>query len=193
MLHSLSVLLGNSNIPDNCPYVAHGHLEEASLKDLAILNMTEEQITRFWSKTTVIEGLVVWIGPLSRGGYGRFSLRHKGRGDAVLAHRVAFYLANGWLPRWPTWTIDHVFPYTHRNHVDMRYLEAVPHGENSRRSPITLASINKRITKCPRGHLLSGSNLSLDSRGGRRCRICIRERQRARYRSIIERSLEETT
>lgn len=57
---------------------------------------------RFWSKVTVSEGCWVWTGTLNRGGYGKF----KFQGRMVLAHRHAYELTKGTIPK--NMVIDHL-------------------------------------------------------------------------------------
>lgn len=60
--------------------------------------LTPQDIARFWSKVDRSGGddaCWPWQGTRARRGYGRFKIR---TGEALIAHRVAYYLANGVAP-----------------------------------------------------------------------------------------------
>jgi hypothetical protein len=65
--------------------------------------------------------------------------------------------------------------------VNPTHLELLGHREHQQRHAHLLATLNRAKTHCPRGHPYSGENLSIGSKGERRCRKCHAERAR-RYR-----------
>lgn len=46
-----------------------------------------------------------------------------------------------------------------------------------------LTARNRAVEECPAGHQYAGANLYVDPDGGRRCRECKRQLDRARYRA----------
>lgn len=130
---------------------------------------------RFGSKISRTESCWLWRGTLHANGYGLFDLRSvEGRWRKHWAHRIAYEIFTGRQLQTGD-TIDHLCAETRCVNPD--HLEAVPIGENSRRSPRTLTGANARKTHCPRGHPYSGANLFYDQ-GKRRCRECVRAKNR---------------
>lgn len=88
--------------------------------------MTEADVTRFWSKVDRRGPEECWEWKCGRGdfGYGAFSIKHRNRG----AHRVAWVLSNGPIPRgmWVCHSCDnppccnpaHLFLGTHQDNED---------------------------------------------------------------------------
>ncbi len=125
--------------------------------------------SRIWHdpQTDCIE----WLGPTING-YGRFC----NRGRRVMAHRWAYESEVGPVP--DGMELDHLC--RNRGCVNHDHLEPVTARENVRRG-IGPTADNARKTHCPRGHLLSGSNLvpSLLNKTGRRsCLECTRRQAR---------------
>jgi hypothetical protein len=102
---------------------------------------------------------------LARNAYGQFKVE----GRAEKTHRVAYELEKGSIP--DGLTVDHLCGSTLC--VNPAHLEAVPLGENIRRSS-GRAGTNSRKGSCLRGHPFSGENLRLAKDGSRRCRACQR-------------------
>ena len=109
------------------------------------------------------------------------------RGKMQWAHRIAFLLAEGYLPPRPTYhhpnhgkalQLDHLC--RNRACVNPDHLAVVTKAENVRRGE-GLAAQNARKETCPQGHPLSGENLYVYPNGKRACRECRREKGR-RYR-----------
>ena len=122
-------------------------------------------------------GCWLWTGGVDLDGYGRVS--YLGRTRA--AHRLAFLLAEGYLPPRPS--------YHHPNHgkalvfdhrcrtpacVNPDHLRVVTVAENTRRGKAL-------ITHCPQGHEYDEVNTYISQDGKRHCRECRREARR-RYR-----------
>lgn len=116
-------------------------------------------------------GCWLWVGSISRNGYGRVNVRlpnghHAPRG----AHRVSYELACG--PVDGSLDIDHLCRT--RCCINPSHLEPVTRSENLRRgdSAAVARARTALITSCPQGHPLSGDNLYLSNEGKRACRIC---------------------
>ena len=124
---------------------------------------------RFWTKVEKTDGCWNWTA-CTHQGYGRFN--HNG--SAVLAHRLSYELLVGPVPT--GLTLDHLC--RNRKCVNPAHLEPVTRGENVLRGE-SLQAQNARKTHCPRGHLLSGENMSLKG-SYRRCLSCHREEERLR-------------
>ena len=147
---------------------------------LAYIEQTPLEI-RFWAKVQFDSSLPevahlgrcwVWTAAKSSDGYGSFGVRCGARWSMIGAHRVAFFLFNGY---WPD-TLDHLCRL--RSCVRPSHLEAVSRRENTMRSPIARAAVQSRRTHCPNGHLYD-----LVDDGRRRCRRCRNEKARAAYRT----------
>ena len=135
---------------------------------------------RFFSKVSVVPGCScrgegthahwLWQGKKVHKGYGQFYWRGKWR----YAHVFAWTTLRGDLP--DGLYRDHVCQIKHC--VNPACLDVVTSGENTRRSPHTLASKQLQQTHCKRGHLLEGENLTSSGlRYGKRwCRICVNHR-----------------
>lgn len=126
-----------------------------------------DMIARFWANVEVgrSDECWPWKGSMIWSGYGKAWFR----GKTVSAHRVAFELAKGPIPK--GLTIDHLC--SNRPCCNPSDLEAVEIGVNVRRSAIAPAALNARKTHCPRGHPFSGRNLVFVEKGReRRCRSC---------------------
>lgn len=138
-----------------------------------VLNRTgpleRSELDRFAEKVALQDdGCIVWIGGMHRNGYGQF-MPTKGTTDnkKLLPHRWSYEYHVGPIP--VGLVIDHLC--RNRACVNAEHLEPVTAGENVRRG-------NAVKTHCPQGHPYSGDNLYPGGR--KRCRTCIRKRDRAR-------------
>lgn len=126
-------------------------------------------------------GCWLWTASLNHHGYGQFGISDKGRRRPHLAHRVAYELLVGPIPK--GMQIDHLC----RNPrcVNPAHLEPVTPAENTRRG---LVGVLK--THCPQGHPYDAEN-TYYAKGAkhRLCRTCNRERGRARLRGELYPSL----
>ncbi len=108
---------------------------------------------------------ILFDGPLNSNGYGSYMGKN--------AHRVAYELFKGQVPAF--YVIDHLC--RNRACINIDHLEAVTHGENTRRGK-GAAGLNFQKTHCKNGHPFSGDNLIVMHHGGRDCVQCRRERSK---------------
>lgn len=142
---------------------------------------TSRDRERFLGKVIKSDGCWEWTGAhFQQTGYAMFSVKHlDGSWSPTVAHRVSHELFKG--PIGEGLHIDHLC----RNVgcVNPAHLEAVTTGENTRRSPLTVTSVNRAKTHCPKGHPYDEANTyRKPSTGKRDCRICMAERDRNRPR-----------
>lgn len=134
--------------------------------------MTDAELTRFWSKVDKTDGCWNWTA-VTDGRYGTFAMGNR----RPKAHRVLWEHING--PITAGLELDHLCRNTLC--VNPAHLEAVSHRENTLRGDGPSAR-HARKTHCKYGHLLDGDNLHVDPRSGmRQCRTCKRRRD-AQYR-----------
>lgn len=105
------------------------------------LRTPEQAIAHMSSMTAVSEtGCHVWTGPLTTGGYGRFSWTSPGGQRLHNAHRIAYHLHVGPIPG--GLVIDHLCRT--RNCVNPKHLEAVTQSENLRRGYVANPRMESR-------------------------------------------------
>jgi hypothetical protein len=117
---------------------------------------------RFWMKVdkNAPGGCWLWMAGLQTAGYGHAWLE----GRSQLAHRAAYLASGRTIP--DGMQLDHKCRI--RQCVNPDHLEPVTSQENSRRSPISVNSINAQKTHCSRGHAYSHTTKN----GKRACRTC---------------------
>lgn len=124
-------------------------------------------IERFWQKVSAApingDDCWEWIAGKSLG-YGRFAFG----GSVSYAHRWSYERFVGPIPE--GMEVDHLCG--NRGCVNPMHLEAITGAENKRRA-------GQRKTHCIHGHEYTAANTYRDPPGGRRCRTCASERQKA--------------
>lgn len=118
-----------------------------------------------------ITGCWLWSAYVGKNGYGYVNFNR----TPTLAHRLVKSIIDG--PLADGMECDHLCRV--RSCVNPAHIEEVTSAENTRRGDA--GKRNREKTHCNRGHLLSGENLYLYSRGARGCRECMSEAGRRRY------------
>lgn len=125
-------------------------------------------LVRFWSKVSKTPSCWLWTSPLTKKGYGQFTVGSKN----FSAHKWSYETFIGPVPG--DLTLDHLCRVKHC--VNPAHMEPVTREENSRRGhlfrewPVLIA--------CPKGHPYDEVNLYIDPKGYPKCRTCRREGMR---------------
>lgn len=122
-------------------------------------------------------GCWIWLGALTKKGYGVLTRGTRERHKALAAHRYFYALYRGSIP--DGLQLDHLCRV--RCCVNPWHLEAVSLQENVARSRV--GEPQRKRTHCPRGHAYAGYNLTYNTRGSRICRTCRVEWTR-RWRAV---------
>lgn len=149
-------------------------------------DFTPEEIRDFKSfiKINPTNGCHEWTGGIDGKGYGYYELR--GRREA--AHRIAYVIANGRIPRgMPEGTNSLVVDHKCRNTICCKSddLELVTQYVNVMRGT-GFAAKNAAATHCSQGHEFTEENTRIVS-GKRKCKICVSVRMKAHYQRNKER------
>lgn len=97
----------------------------------------------------------IWQNALNKDGYGRFYVGPNCEPRQVFAHRWAYELKYGPIPK--ELEMDHLCRVA--SCVNPDHLEAITHQENIKRGDHVTNNANSRKTHCIHGHSLSGRNL----------------------------------
>lgn len=126
-------------------------------------------IERFWSRVDKSGPCWLWTGSRTTAGYGNLGIE----GQTHYAHRLAYALVVGPIPA--RRVLDHLCRVRHC--VNPAHLEPVTDRENIRRG-LSPYGVRKM---CKRHHdITDPANVYIQpSNGGRRCRVCAAEYQRA--------------
>lgn len=127
-----------------------------------------ERVESFWRNVARASDAEcwAWTGRTIRTGYGLFLWTANGKRTGTTAHRYAFQLMHGALPK--DVDLDHLC--RNRACVNPAHLDPVSHTENVRRG--RSGAFNREKTHCVRGHAYSPENTRRNSKGGRVCRKC---------------------
>jgi hypothetical protein len=133
-----------------------------------------------------------WIGYISSEGYARAHLRLEQ--EKVFIHRFMYELVYGDVP--DEMQVDHSChnkdmacedgsSCRHRRCVNPSHLQLATPKANTLAGK-TPAALNRKKRYCLRGHVFDAENTAIDVRGSRNCRLCARDRTRARRLKIKE-------
>lgn len=139
-----------------------------------------EELLNFFMKVEKSKtGCWLWTGTKTKDGYGSINFRRK----SSRAHRISHLLFKGEIP--PGLTIDHLCRV--RSCVNPKHLEAVTLQVNCSRGDFKTNSHHAKKTHCPSGHPYDEANtlrvLLPTGKFGRKCRACLRFRQRKNAKS----------
>lgn len=142
-------------------------------------DMDDRTTAAFWERfTRTPHGCLVWTGyynPRTR--YGSFTHIEGGKSVTSLAHRLAWELLVGPIPK--GMIIDHGNPERgclNRGCGEPSHLEPITQAENVRRrvGHDDGGAFHRNKTHCPQGHPYEGENLYTKADGSRHCRACAR-------------------
>lgn len=118
---------------------------------------------------------LLWTGSIKPNGYGQM----RWHGENGYVHRYAWTVANGSIPG--KLTVDHLCRVRHC--VRVEHLELCSNEENSRRG-------GRDRERCQNGHLRSEVPYVIDTKGNRRCTLCLknlRVRNKAKFEATYQR------
>jgi hypothetical protein len=130
---------------------------------------------RFWRRVDEAGECLVWTGSLRKDGYGRFSMNN----TIYRAHRVSFFLTNGF------WPLVCMHLCDNPSCVNPLHLLDGTQKDNLRDMSAKGRSNYQQHTHCAKGHIWNEQNTRIDKYGHRKCRPCNkvwRREQRAKQR-----------
>lgn len=141
--------------------------------------LTQADAKRFWETAHITrrDECWEWQGARMGVGYGRF---YADNGRPHVAHRVAYQFAYRPVP--DGLVVDHLCRNVRC--VNPWHLEAVTHGENTRRGT-SQSALNAKKTHCKHGHEFTPENTHVDTLGRRVCRTCANANRRRRYAAAV--------
>lgn len=120
-------------------------------------------------------GCWLWLGSISRSGYGNLYVGEHRRPKQIRAHQAAWELYVG--PVMDGFELDHLCRV--RCCVNPAHLEPVTHVVNLYRGN-TIPAMKAAQTHCVHGHEFTVRNTRIQRNGTRLCRTCHRNRERLR-------------
>lgn len=138
------------------------------------VELTTEEIDRYWSKVQKSDGCWLWTDVPNSDGYGTFAVSRPDGRLRFRPHRLALTLAGVQLLDGKV--ADHIC--RNRMCVNPDHLRQVTNRENIL-AGVGATAVNKRKTHCIHGHPFDEANTMWSRAGARICRAC-RKRQRKR-------------
>lgn len=119
----------------------------------------------------------IWTATRDRDGYGTLPSRaRETAGDSIRAHRFSYVIVMRKRID-PGMVLDH--SCRTRSCVNPLHLSQKTNAQNVLENSEGFAAKNVRKTHCPQGHPYDEANTKINYKGGRICRICEKEHQRA--------------
>jgi hypothetical protein len=175
MDHAIQAVDGRCSVCDKPVHAFRGSLRHRWREP-------EDATVRFWRFVRKGDGCWEWTGGRTAAGWhGRFAVKATRPAVIVMAHRFSWELHYGPIPDGmevchhcdnpPCGRPDHLFLGTHAD--NMRDA-----GNKGRTGPQI-----RDWSRCKRGHLIA-ETAYVETNGRRRCRVCVRDRQKRRYAEL---------
>lgn len=153
---------------------------------------TLKEIERFWSKVTKSDGCWEFKSlehSYRKRRYGRFETSLRGKKKRWGAHRVSFYLANGYMPKLPNMVCHHCDnpPCVRPSHLyagtaKTNAQDMVSRGRQRKPGPKRPRNYESQVCflYCSKGHYKAG-NVVIKREKAAECRVCYNEERRLEY------------